>query len=242
MRKRFRRKKHGIDKKQSRQIAKLTKLVGRPEIKQRTGTDNAALAANTPVYGLVSLPAQGLTSLNRIGNRIKVLELQIRIAINSTSEMADALWGTFVRSLIYSEKSVPNTVAGHLLFGDSTNVHLAPPNVNHLSGDVAKYLGTSFDPGSSSIIHKDKTWVMSFLPSALVAADAYTFSGVGTSNPVQIVTYRLKFPRGHDINFSANSDPVTVADVSGGQFGYYFCATSAGCTYTIETSMLYTDC
>lgn len=237
----FKKGKSSKNKKQDKRISKLESKVGGIEYKQFSATATSAFTANTPVNSLLGVPEQGATALGRIGDQIKVHRLMLKVRLTANAELADALYGTIARVACYSQKGGNGTapVAGQVFFGDTTNGDLAPPNVASTGGLVGRYLGKTFNRNNPVTVYRDVNKIVSFLPSANITAETYTFSASGSHSPIEQVNMVIDFPKGHLISFSGPGQSITEV-LSGGLF-VYLVALSANVSYTWESSIIFTD-
>lgn len=204
--------KQRVDKKQDKRIAKLFRRVGEAELKMYASEDSGTLAVGNMLQVVIGYPTIDATATanSRVGNKITIHEMQIRLAFNATAEMAEAVMGTNCRAILYSQRNNVGTNATdeELLFDAADRDYLAAPNIN--PGLVGRYLGRRYNSNPVTVWRDSGPFLLSNLPGVPAAvADTYSVSSIGSANPVKYFVWKLRFKTPLTVRFDGAASAIT---------------------------------
>lgn len=227
------------DKKQDKRLAKIERQIGKVEYKQHTlAVASTSLGAAVFTNNCLVAMAQGSSAITRVGNKIKVYMVDLRLQITSTINADDGVIAQAIRYMLWRDKaSNGGTLSDNQVLVNSGSI-LSPVNLGADNSNIGSYLGRKYND-RNVVIYKDSgpQWVGP-ITNVLNAADNYTVPS--TLYPaVRTFRVRKSFPKGIEVLYSATGTSVTTVNKNNIDFAIY--STSASLSYILQSTILYTD-
>lgn len=107
----------GLTKKQTKAVKKIVKKEELKTVEAKLAISNiigVVIDSSNPVNYHISAITQGLTDRNRIGDKIKIRAIHLRLGVNSfaTNTVNDNMINTFTRVLVVQDRSYNTTTTG----------------------------------------------------------------------------------------------------------------------------------